>query len=95
MMFKNKMALRLLRPSDLFLPLAFLAASLMGRSEVALELFIALYATKLCALATADGLRAAFATQPSMKYVQGSALTAFVCQFFGFALSFLILYGGR
>lgn len=92
MIKKNKAALRLLRPSDLFLPLAFLIASLLGRGEAALSLFAVLYATKLCALATADGLRAAFATQPSMKYVQGSALTALTCQFFGTALASLILY---
>lgn len=92
MMFRNKMTLRLLRPSDLLLLLAFLVASLMGRGEVALELFIVLYATKLCALATADGLRAAYATQPSMKYVQGSTLTAFACHFFGIILTYLILY---
>ncbi len=91
-MIRNKMALRLLRPADLFLPLAFLVASLMGRGVAALELFIVFYATKLCALATADGLRAAFATQPSMKYVQGSVLTAIACQFFGAALASLILY---
>jgi len=91
-MFRNKMALRLLRPSDLLLPLAFLVASLVGRGEVALELFIVLYVTKLCALATADGLRAAYATQPSMKYVQGSTLTAFACQFFGIILACLIFY---
>lgn len=92
MIFKNKMARRLLRPSDLFLPLAFLVASLMERGEVALELFIVYCATKLCALAAADGLRAAFATQPSMKYVQGSTITALICQFFGFILSISIFY---
>ena len=92
MIIKNKAALRLLRPSDLFLPLAFLIASLLGRGEAALALFVVLCVTKLCALATADGLRAAFATQPSMKYVQGSALTAITCQFFGTALAYLILY---
>lgn len=92
MIFKNKAAMRLLRPSDLFLPLAFLIASLLGRGEAALSLFVVVCVTKLCALATADGLRAAFATQPSMKYVQGSALTALTCQFLGTALASLILY---
>ena len=91
MNIKNKTALRLLRPSDLFLPLAFLAASLLGRGEAALGLFVAFYAAKLCALATSDGLRAAFATQPSMKYVQGSALVALFCQLPGAALSALLL----
>lgn len=92
MNIKKHPAFRLFRPSDLFLPLAFLVACLLGRGAVALGLFVAWYAAKLCALATADGLRAAFATQPSMKYVQGSALVSLVCQLPGAALSALILY---
>jgi len=92
MNIRNHPALRLLRPSDLFLPLALLAACLPGRGAAALGLFVALYAVKLCALATSDGLRAAFATQPSMKYVQGSTLVALGCQLPGAALSALILH---
>ena len=92
MNIKKTPGARLLRLSDLFLPAAFLAASLLGRGEAALGLFVALYATKLCALASADGLRAAFATQPSMKYVQGSALVALVAQLPGAALAALLLY---
>ena len=84
-------SLRLLRPSDLFLPLALLCACLLGRSAIALGLFVSWYAAKLCALATADGLRAAFATQPSMRYVQGSTLVELACQLPGAALSALIL----
>ncbi len=92
MNIRNHPAFRLLRLSDLFLPLAFLAACLLGCGAAALGLFVAWYATKLCALATSDGLQAAFATQPSMKYVQGSALVSLVCQLPGAALSALILY---
>lgn len=92
MNIKKHPSLRLLRPSDLFLPFAFLTACLLGRGAIALGLFVAWYAAKLCALATADGLRAAFATQPSMRYVQGSALVALACQLPGAALSALILY---
>lgn len=91
MNIKNHPSLRLLRPSDLLLPLALLAACLLGRCAAGLGLFVALYAVKLCALATSDGLRAAFATQPSMKYVQGSALVALGCQLPGAALSALII----
>jgi len=92
MNIRNHPAFRLLRPSDLFLPLALLVACLLGRSTAALGLFVAWYAAKLGALATSDGLRAAFATQPSMKYVQGSALVSLGCQLAGAALSALILY---
>lgn len=92
MNIKKHPAFRLLRPSDLFLPLAFLAACLLGRGAAALGLFVAWYAAKLCALATSDGLRAAFATQPSIKHVQGSALVSLGCQLPGAALSALILY---
>jgi len=92
MNIKNNPALRLLRPSDLFLPLAFLVACLLGRGAAALGLFVAWYAAKMCAFATSDGLRATFATQPSMKYVQGSALVSLGCQLPGAALSALILY---
>lgn len=92
MNIKSNPSRRLLRPSDVFLALAFLAASLLGRGAAALGLFLAFFAVKLCALATADALRAAFATQPSMKYVQGSALVALICQLPGAALAALILY---
>lgn len=92
MNIRNHPAFRLLRPADLFLPLAFLAACLLGRGAATLGLFVTWYAAKLCALATSDGLRAAFATQPSTKYVQGSALVALICQFPGAALSASIFY---
>ena len=92
MNMKSNPLRRMLRPSDVFISLAFLAASLLGRGAAAFGLFFAFYAVKLCALATADGLRAAFATQPSMKYVQGSALVALICQLPGAALAALVLY---
>ena len=88
----KKPVLRLLRASDLLLPLAFLVASLLGRGAAALGLYVSYCASKLCALATSDGLRATFAIQPSMKYVQGSALIALLIQLPGAALAALILY---
>ncbi|MBR6932426.1 MAG: hypothetical protein IKH49_03895 [Bacteroidales bacterium] len=88
----NKRGPRLMRVSDLFLPVAFLLASLLGRGEAAFGLFVAFCATKIGSLATADGLRAAFATQPSMKYVQGSALVALIAQLPGAALALLALW---
>lgn len=81
----------LFRPSDLFLPAAFLAASMLGRGTAALFLFICLYAVKLCSLCAADGLPAAFASQPSVKYVQGSAIVALTAQLPGAILAALIL----
>ena len=82
---------RLMRVSDLFLPTAFLTASILGRGSAAFGVFMAFCATKIGSLATADGLRAAFATQPSMKYVQGSVLVALFAQIPGMALAFLTL----
>ena len=82
----------LFRPADILLPLAFLAASLLGRGAAALALFAALYAVKLCSLAASDGLRATFAAQPSVKYVQGSAIVALIAQLPGAALAALILH---
>ena len=92
MNIKKTPGARLLRLSDLFLPAAFLVASLLGRGEATLGLFVAFYASKLCALACADGLRGTFATQPSMKYVQGSALIALFTQLPGAALAAFLLY---
>ena len=82
----------LFRPADVLPPLAFLFAALLGRGAAALSLFTALYAAKLCSLAASDGLRAAFATQPSVKYVQGSAVVALIAQLPGAALAALALY---
>lgn len=82
--------LNLFRPSDLFLPAAFLIASLLGRGTAALCLFICLYAVKLCSFCAADSLPAAFASQPSVKYVQGSAVVALIAQLPGAILTALI-----
>ena len=90
--FMKKRGPRLMRISDLFLPMAFLAVSLLERSEAAFGLFVAFCATKIGSLATSDGLRAAFATQPSMKYVQGSAIIALILQIPGAVLALLALW---
>ncbi len=78
---------RLARPSDLFLPAALIAATLLGRPDAALDLFLALTLTRLCALSTASGLRSAFAVQPSIRYVQGSLLIALLAQLAGCAVA--------
>jgi len=92
MNIKRHPAFRLLRPAGPLLPLAFCVAALLGRQGPVLGMLVALYAVKLCALATADSLNATFACQPSMKYVQGSAVIALLIQLPGAALAGLILY---
>lgn len=76
---------KLARPADALPPAACLVASLLGREAVALMLFFGVQIARLCALATADALRAAFARQPSVRYVQGSALVALILQAVGMA----------
>ena len=80
-MHKNTINLmKLIRYPDAFLPIALLAACLLGKEYSALLLFLCAFSGRLCALASANGLRIAFARQPSMRYVQGSALTALCLQ---------------
>ena len=90
MNIKKRKSPSVTRFSDALLPGSLLIAALLGREAVALCLFTALYAVKLCSLAAADGLRAAFARQPSMRYVQGSALLALLLQIPGAAVAALI-----
>ena len=87
----------LTRPSDALIPAAFSIAALLGRGDMALWLFLGFYAVKLGGLATANGLRAAFARQPSTRYVQGSAVVALLAQVVGTILAVLaaLLTGQR
>ena len=66
-MKKLNLKFLMVRPSDGFLPLALLIVALLGWSEEADGLFMALLFSRLFALATAPGLRQAFARQPSMR----------------------------
>ena len=79
------------RPSDALLPAAFVLAALLGRDAIAFGLFAALLLTRLCALSAAEGLRAACATQPSIRYCQGSAATALLAQLAGGLIALAIL----
>lgn len=81
----------IVRPADALLPAVFLIAALLQREPMAFGLFTALYGVRLCALASANGLRAAFARQPSMRYVQGSMLLALGMQCAGAAIAALLL----
>ena len=83
--------LNLFRPADTLLPAALLAAALMGRRTVAGDVFLALYTVKLAALASSNGLRIAFARQPSLRYVQGSAILALALQLIGGIAAWFLL----
>jgi len=83
-------ALKISRPSEALFPVFLLIAALLGRAALALWLYIACMGVKLCALATSDGLRIAFAQQPSVRNVQGSAIVALLAQLAGAVLAALI-----
>lgn len=89
---KRSMSTRLFRPGSVLLPLSLLAAALLGRGGAALGLFTALYGVRLLALATSESLRAAFALQPSMRYVQGSVAVALGVQAVGATLAALLCW---
>ena len=91
--------MRLVRVSDGFLPLAFLGACLFMKDQfVILMLAGALLAVQLAALSTSTALRAAFATQPSIRKVRGSVKAALLMQPLGGAIaaaaSLAIMGGG-
>ena len=88
----------LIRPADALLPLALTAASALGRSDMADRLFHYLLLSRLFGLASAVGIRQAFARQPSMRKATGSVRIALLLQIIGGALIFLIemvVNGGR
>ncbi len=83
-MFSRRRSSRALtRPQDLFLPAALIVAALTGRQNAALYLYMTLTLTRLCAISAATNLRSTFAMQPSIRYVQGSLLTALLLQLSG------------
>ena len=77
----------LLRPSYGFLPLGLLIASALNHSDGAALLFSTLLISRLLALASATGLRQAFARQPSMRMARGSVKLALLLQPVGAALA--------
>lgn len=81
---------RLLRPADAFLPLAFIIATLLGKSAVAERVYLNMLFPALFALSSARGVRIAFSEQPSMRRVAGSVRLALALQFIG-ALAFLVV----
>ena len=91
--------MRLVRPADSFLPLAFLAACLFIKDQIIILMLAgALLAVRLAALSSCTALRAAFATQPSIRKVRGSVKAALLMQLLGggivAAASLAIMGGG-
>ena len=78
----------LIRPIDGMLPLAFLAADLLGPGRLKGWYFVSWFAVRLLSLFTADGVRMAFATQPGMKKVRGSTTLALLLQIVGALIVF-------
>lgn len=89
---------RMLRLSDAFLPLALLICAALGKSNTSEQVYMNLLFPALLALASARGVRIAFAEQPSMRRVAGSVKLALALQFigaFGFFVIDLIRNHGR
>ena len=84
---KSSRTYRLIRPADALLPAALLLSTALGRDAAAFDFFFAWMLVRLCSLATATGLRAAFAAQPSMRYAQGSVCAALLTQIVGAAVA--------
>ena len=76
--------MRLVRWTDGILPAVWLAGSVFAPGKTAL-MFGAWLFTRLCGLFTADGVRMAYATQPSMRDVNGSTTVALLMQLLGAA----------
>ena len=87
---KTNRRLRMLRPADGFLPLAFILATLLGKSTAAEQVYMNMLFPSLFALASARGVRMAFSEQPSMRKVAGSVKLALALQFIG-AFAFLVV----
>lgn len=76
--------MRLVRWTDGILPAVWLAGSVFATGKTALMFGTWLF-TRLCGLFTADGVRMAYATQPSMRDVNGSTTVALLMQLLGAA----------
>lgn len=81
---------KLFKPTDMLMPSALLIAALMGRGNVAFKLYLSLLAVRILGLSSAPGLRIAIARQPSMRYVQGSAILALGLQIIGAGIALLL-----
>ena len=83
---KRSSKMRLLRPTDAALPLAFLIAAIAGHGEAAAAICAAKLAAHTLGLSTAEGARIAFATQPSMRTARGTVKLALLLQCAGAVL---------
>lgn len=87
--------MRLCRPADGILPIAWLAGCCIGKADAVWEMLLAWLAVRLLGLFSADGVRAAYATQPGMQEVRGSTTLALLLQVVGalIAIGLYLLIG--
>lgn len=87
-----KRPVRLIRLSDAFIPASLLIVALLGYGRNAALFFTCFLSTALLSLFSAEGLRIAFAAQPSLRGVRGSAKCALLLQAASLPLAMLIAW---
>ena len=85
---------RLSRYPDTLIPAALLSASILGQGKRALLLYACALAIHLFSLGASHGIRAAFASQMTLKSVRGSVMCAFLLQITGFIILLFLSYFG-
>ena len=83
---------RLIRIPDAFIPASLLVAALLGHALNAALFFTCYLALSLLSLFSGEGLRIAFASQPSLRGVRGSARCALLMQWLTIPVSALIAW---
>ena len=83
---------RLIRIPDAFIPASLLVAALLGHALNAALFFACFLAVSLFSLFSGEGLRIAFAAQPSLRGVRGSAKCALLLQAAALPLSLLVAW---
>ena len=87
-----KRANRLIRIPDAFIPASLLVAALLGQARNAALFFACTLALSLPSLFSGDALRIAFAAQPSLRGVRGSAKCALLLQLAALPVALLIAW---
>lgn len=83
---------RLIRIPDVFIPASLFVTALLGQSMNAALFFVCCLALSLLSLFCGEGLRIAFAAQPSLRGVRGSAKLALLLQAAALPVSLLIAW---
>ena len=83
---------RLIRIPDAFIPASLLVAALLGQARNAALFFACTLALSLLSLFSGDALRIAFAAQPSLRGVRGSAKCALLMQLAALPIALLIAW---